>query len=184
MRELALHLLDLAQNSIEAGAQLVCIHLVLDDDGLLRMRMQDDGCGMSQAMQDQVLSPFCTSRATRKTGFGIPLARENALRTGGSFDLVSTPGQGTCLNLAFHTRHIDCPPLGKLADSLASLVLGNPHQPDYYLELQSPNGNQTLDTRAIKQMIAPLTLNTPEIATWLLTQIQNITAQCFGGMGL
>ena len=47
MRDLSLHLLDLAQNSITAGASLVTVRLTLGEDRMLTMELIDNGKGMS-----------------------------------------------------------------------------------------------------------------------------------------
>ena len=47
MRDLSLHLLDLAQNSITAGASLVTVRLTLGEDRILTMELIDNGKGMS-----------------------------------------------------------------------------------------------------------------------------------------
>ena len=87
MRDLSLHLLDLAQNSITAGASLVTIRLILEEDGMLTMVIADNGKGMSPELLSRVTSPFATTRTTRKVGLGIPMMKENAEKAGGTFML-------------------------------------------------------------------------------------------------
>ena len=78
MRDLSLHLLDLAQNSVKAGASLVTIRLTVEESGWLTLVLADDGCGMDEALLARVKSPFATTRTTRKVGLGIPMMLENA----------------------------------------------------------------------------------------------------------
>ena len=85
MRDLSLHLLDLAQNSISAGASLVTVRISVDGDGILTMELEDNGRGMSRELLERVTSPFATTRTTRKVGLGIPMMKENAEKAGGSF---------------------------------------------------------------------------------------------------
>ena len=94
MRDLSLHLLDLAQNSISAGASLVTIRLTLGEDRMLTMELIDNGKGMSPELLAQVTSPFATTRTTRKVGLGIPMMKENAEKAGGTFSLESEEGKG------------------------------------------------------------------------------------------
>lgn len=47
MRDLSLHVLDLVQNSVSAGASLVEIFLTLETNGWLTLVIRDDGKGMS-----------------------------------------------------------------------------------------------------------------------------------------
>ena len=76
MRELSLHLLDIAENSISAGATRIVISvredLVLDE---LWLEVEDNGKGMTPDMVAKVLDPFVTSRTTRKVVKGA----ENAV---------------------------------------------------------------------------------------------------------
>ena len=46
MRELSLHILDLAQNSIEAGAHNVIIEINENENGFFVFRISDDVQGM------------------------------------------------------------------------------------------------------------------------------------------
>ena len=72
MRELSLNILDIAENSVKAGATLV--HILLDEtEETLTLEIRDNGCGMTPEFVAQVTDPFCTSRTTRKVGLGIPL---------------------------------------------------------------------------------------------------------------
>ena len=56
MRDLSLHLLDLAQNSITAGADLVTIRISVDTNGWLEMVLKDDGKGMSPELLQRGVS--------------------------------------------------------------------------------------------------------------------------------
>ena len=101
MRDLSLHLLDLAQNSITAGASLVSISITVDENGFLTFILRDDGKGMSPELLRRVTSPFATTRTTRKVGLGIPMMMENAQRAGGDLTLESTEGVGTTVTVVF-----------------------------------------------------------------------------------
>ena len=89
MRDLSLHLLDLAQNSISAGAATVTIRIGIDENGWLKMTLEDDGKGMSPELLRRVTSPFATTRTTRKVGLGIPMMMENAEKAGGTLHIES-----------------------------------------------------------------------------------------------
>ena len=81
MKELSLNILDIAKNSVSAGASLIKISLKLDESGWLEFVISDNGCGMSKEMVDNVTDPFCTTRTTRKVGLGIPLLKMAAEQT-------------------------------------------------------------------------------------------------------
>ena len=93
MRDLSLHILDLAENSVRAGASLVEIGIDVTENKRITLTLRDNGCGMSREMLERVTSPFTTSRTTRKVGLGIPLMMQNAQLTGGDVTLESEPGK-------------------------------------------------------------------------------------------
>lgn len=126
MRELSLHLLDLAENAAAAGAAQVEICLAVDAARRLTLCVADDGRGMTAEEVRRAPDPFYTTRATRGVGLGLGLCRAAAERTGGAFSLESAPGRGTRVTAAFCLDHIDCAPLGALAETLAAIVGGHP----------------------------------------------------------
>ena len=127
MRELALHILDIAENSVSAQAQniTICVteDLVIDR---LTISVQDNGKGMDAETVAHVIDPFVTSRTTRKVGLGIPLLKEAAELCNGDLTIKSTPGVGTLINVDFQRNHIDRMPLGNLADTYLSLLVAHP----------------------------------------------------------
>ena len=79
MPELALHILDLVQNSVSAGATRVTVTIVYDTaQDALTITIEDDGKGMAPELLERVTSPFTTTRTTRKVGLGIPLFKQLA----------------------------------------------------------------------------------------------------------
>ena len=123
MRELSLNVLDIAQNSISAGATLIEIEIREDTAGrLLTIRIADDGCGMTPEKLKSVADPFYTTRTTRKVGMGVPLFRMAAEMTGGGFDITSEPGKGTTVTALFHTDHVDFIPLGDICSTVTMLL--------------------------------------------------------------
>ena len=113
MRELSLNVLDIAQNSLSAGATLVEITVTEETaaDRLI-IAIGDNGRGMTPEQVRRVSDPFYTTRTTRKVGMGIPLFRMAAEMAGGSLDIDSVPGEGTRVTAAFGLSHIDRMPLG------------------------------------------------------------------------
>ena len=123
MRELSLNILDIAQNSITAGATLIAIRVAEDTAAdRLTIAVQDDGKGMTAEQVARVMDPFYTTRTTRKVGMGIPLFRMAAQQTGGDLSIDSTPGAGTTVTATFGLSHIDRMPLGNMADTMCILM--------------------------------------------------------------
>ena len=74
-----MHILDIAENSITAGAGLVEIS-VEEDTGndLFTLRIRDNGRGMDEDMMKNVTDPFFTTKTVRSVGLGLPLLRQAA----------------------------------------------------------------------------------------------------------
>ena len=182
MKEIALHLLDIVQNSVRAGASRVDIGFVLSADGLLTMTVDDDGCGMSPEFLAEVRSPFVTTRTTRKIGLGIPLLMQNAMLSGGRVDIESEVGKGTKLTALFHTDSIDCLPLGDLATTMATIVMGSPEKPEFSLRCESPEGEMTFSTEEIRAALAGVSLAEPEVVQWMSESLKEEIEPILGGI--
>ena len=89
MRELSLHILDILQNSVTAGATF--IHLSIAEDlekDLLVIKISDNGKGMGEELLAKVTDPFVTTRSTRK----VYLLAGAAQRCDGNFKIDSKQG--------------------------------------------------------------------------------------------
>lgn len=167
MNELSLYILDLAQNAVAAGAARVIIHIDMRArEGEMAIAIKDDGRGMDEAFQERVVSPFHTTRTTRKVGLGIPMAKQLCEDCGGRFHLASAPGVGTSLTLRLARAHIDLPPMGDLAATIQTLVIGSPDVPEFTLRYRA-KGAFEFDTAQIKAALDGVSLNTPEVANWI-----------------
>lgn len=166
MKELSLHLLDVAKNSTAAGARNVSITLEEGADGWLAVTIADDGRGMSPEFLAQAADPFTTTRTTRKVGLGLPLLRLTAEQTGGSLDIQSTQGVGTTLTARFQRRHLDCPPLGDLAGTVALLIQGSPEVELAYRHT-TPRGEAALSTVELREILGGIPLSEPEVFAWI-----------------
>lgn len=176
MKELALHLLDIAQNSVTAGATELLLSLV-EHQGALTMSVADNGKGMTPEFLANVLDPFTTTRTTRKVGLGLPLLRLAAEQTGGSLRVESAPGVGTTTAALFHTGHIDCPPLGDVAGALALFLQGAPETMETRFLHETDHGSFELDTREVRALLDGVPLSEPEVALWLRDYIAEQEAQ-------
>jgi Histidine kinase-, DNA gyrase B-, and HSP90-like ATPase len=127
--ELSLHILDIAMNSLAAGARTLRItvaeHARRDR---LTIRIQDDGRGMDAATLDRVLAaPVSTKRHRKKAiGLGLALLHQTAEMCGGKFHVRSTPGVGTTVTATMRLLHVDLPPLGDLNATILALCAANP----------------------------------------------------------
>ena len=90
MPEIALNVLDVAQNSIRAQASLIQITVEVNQPAdMVKIIIEDDGCGMTKEQIERVEDPFYTTRTTRKIGLGVSFFKMAAISTGGSFSIES-----------------------------------------------------------------------------------------------
>ena len=127
MKELSLNILDVAKNSVTAGATKIGI-LVEETPGRLTITITDNGCGMTPGFVRQVTDPFTTTRTTRKVGLGLsPVSSMAAQMTGGHLFHREHAGRGHHGHTPCSTAsNMDLPPLGDLAGAIAMLIQGSP----------------------------------------------------------
>lgn len=183
MKELSLHLMDIAQNSISAGAKLVEIAVDVDHaKDRMRCEIADDGRGMDADFLKRVTDPFTTSRTTRKVGLGIPFFKEAAEGCGGAFELESKPGVGTRIAASFQISHIDRPPLGDMADTVYGLVCAN-EGIDFTYTYRVDGKTFRFDTREVRRALGgDIALSTPEVAAWIKECLAEGTLELNGGV--
>jgi anti-sigma regulatory factor (Ser/Thr protein kinase) len=127
MEELALHVLDIAENSIEAGAGSLGIELREEPEAdRLILIVSDDGPGMTAGQLEKVQDPFYTTRTTRKVGMGLALLAEAARTAGGELTIESEPGRGTTVRASLQYTHLDRAPVGDIETTLMVLMAGHP----------------------------------------------------------
>lgn len=162
MEELSLHILDLVENGIEAGAKCVEIRIRESrQQDLLSIEIADDGRGMSEDVLKAARDPFFTTRTTRRVGLGLPLFEQAARAAGGEFKVESRSGAGTKVTGVFKRSHLDRQPLGDLAGTLLSLVIGNPNVDFEYLH-QTDDSELSFSSRDVKAQLGGVPINSPE----------------------
>jgi len=172
MRDLSLHILDVAENSIEARASRVEIKLEENRDlGLLVLEISDDGVGMDEEMVKRALDPFVTTKTQRRFGLGLPLLDQAAKAANGRLTLESKPGQGTRVRAVFELGHVDLKPLGDIAQTLVTLIMGHP-EVDIIYHHKAGRSKYSLDTREIKAQLAGIPIGSPEVIAALRKNIQ------------
>jgi len=171
MRELALHILDVVENALEADARTIELTVIEDKDAdRLTIIVRDDGRGMDAETVHKVRDPFYTTRTTRHVGLGIPLLDAAAERCAGGLDIRSAPSKGTTLTATFQHSHIDRAPLGDMPNTLMGILL---REQDFdliyahHVRVGSCEHRFELDTREIKQQLGDIPLATPAVRRWL-----------------
>jgi len=172
MRELSMHIMDIAENGLNAGANLIGISIEEDSqENWLRVTINDDGCGIPQEKIDRVVDPFYTTHSTRCVGLGLPLWLEASRRCDGEFSVESVEGKGTNVYATFRLNHIDLAPWGDMAGSLTGLIVGNPRVDFIYTHTVNSE-LFSLDTRQIKEELDGLSLDHPEVIAYLTDAIR------------
>ena len=103
LRQILLNLLTNAIKFTKEGGQVIVSGTMVD--GELRLRVRDNGVGMSKAEIDYVMQPFhqldTAPRRQSGTGLGLPLAKALADANRARLELSSEPGVGTSANVIF-----------------------------------------------------------------------------------
>ena len=167
MKEISLHILDITQNSIVAGASLIEIEITEDTKAdFLKFSIKDNGCGMDEEFLKNVINPFTTKRTTRKVGLGIPLLKLAAENADGGIDIKSNVGEGTEICAWFKHSHIDRQPLGNMADTMFTLITSN-IEPDFEYVHKYNDKEFKVSTREMKEILGGIPLNNMEVSGWL-----------------
>ncbi len=137
MRELSLHILDLIENALRAGAGVVAVEVQEDREcNLLRLTVEDDGPGLT-IDPARATDPFCTTRAAKSRepvkdrgrediGLGLSLLRFRCEQAAGELALGRSPLGGLAVMATFGLSHVDRSPLGDLAATLSGVMATNP----------------------------------------------------------
>ena len=147
MQDLALHILDVVDNSLAAGATRIGVHVVEDPaaDRLL-VEITDNGRGMDRKMRTRALDPFFTTKPGKAVGMGLALFAQAARESGGSLKVESADGKGTTVRAVFGLGHPDRRPLGDLSGTMSLLAEAHPQVAfafDYRIVKEEPSEAQT-----------------------------------------
>jgi hypothetical protein len=170
MRELSLHILDIMENSLMAGATLV--ELTIEEDltaDRLIITVQDNGRGMSREQLARVLDPFYTTRTTRHVGLGLPLFKAAAQQSNGDLTIASEPGKGATVQAIFQHSHIDRMPLGDIKSTLIAAILKGTADIRYMHQVKEKGAVKEFefDTASIKAELDGVPLTHPAVQQWL-----------------
>jgi len=173
--------MDLAENGLNAGATL--IELSVDEDrrvNCLTITIRDNGRGIPEKLVNDALSPFFTTRTTRRVGLGLSLFREASRRCEGSFELKSEEGKGTEVSASFRLNHIDLAPLGDMGTTLSCLIMGNPGV-DFLYRHRVDDRTFQLDTRQVKAELEGVNINEPEVVQYIGALINESLSELSAG---
>lgn len=161
MEDLSLHILDIVENSVTAGADLVTVSVCEDrEKDLLTIEIVDNGQGMADAVLRKSTDPFFTRKTTRRVGLGLSLLRQAAETANGAFSIESKEGEGTTVRASFQHSHIDRQPLGDMEGTMETLVIGNPGV-DFIYRRTKKGQVSVFDTRAVRKELSGISMSSP-----------------------
>ena len=172
MKDLSMHIMDIAQNSISAEANIIEV-AITENTGAdcYRIEISDNGKGMTADFVAKVTDPYVTSRTTRKVGLGLPLLKQNAERSGGRLKIRSEPGNGTVVTADFSLKNIDRPPLGDIAGTIVLLAAANLKIRFIYRHI-TEKGEYRFDTEEVNEMLEELPISEPGVIRFLKEMIK------------
>jgi len=108
LRQIVLNLLSNAVKFNSAGGQVI-ISTLYEETGEVVLRVRDTGQGMSEGDIVKAMEPFrqlSTSRTGGGTGLGLPLTKALVEANRAAFQIDSTPGQGTMIQITFPSTRV------------------------------------------------------------------------------
>ena len=172
MKELSLHILDVAENGISAGGDLIGITVEeAPERNILSIEITDNGNGVPKEVEAHIADPFFTTRTTRRVGIGLSLLKAAAQRCGGHFAFTSKEGFGSTVFCHFLYNHIDRAPLGDMAQTFVALLAG---YPDVDFDYRHTISGKTFEmaTREIRNELEGIPLNEPSVLAYLKSAIK------------
>lgn len=173
MKEISLHILDIAENSVNAGASKITIEVIenIKNDKLI-IKITDNGKGMSEQTVAVISDPFVTTRKTRRVGLGIPFFKAAAEACNGSLSIESELGKGTSVTIEFQHSHIDRMPLGDIEDTLTNLFIGYP-EVDWVFRYEANGDSFLINGDEIKEILGDVPLSDPSVISFIRRQIND-----------
>ncbi len=165
-----MHILDIAQNSLQAGARNLEISIEEDEErDELFITVKDDGRGMTEEEIAMVLDPFYTTK-DKKTGLGIPLLAQSAREADGDVSVESMPGKGTVIRARFRLSHIDRKPLGDMASTIRVIIACAPTV-DLLFRYTCGGREYRLDTAILRDALGEVPLDYPEVLRMIMDEV-------------
>jgi len=96
-------LLNLVSNAIDACIYdsneekkwVVKVRTILEDDGMVKFEVSDNGCGMDEEVKKKLFTSVFTTKEGRGTGLGLLNTQKIVQEHGGTITVNSQPGQGS-----------------------------------------------------------------------------------------
>lgn len=167
MQDLAMYILEILMNSIHANSKLIklLISFITNDDEV-KIIVEDDGKGMDEERLKTVVSPFSTSRTTRKIGLGVAFLKSLCESCEGDLVIESEVGVGTKTTATYRLSHIDCPPLGNIGEMMMFAIQAN-QSIDYEFDYIKDDYHFSFKTKDIREQLGGINLDNPDVLLWI-----------------
>ncbi|MBI5022427.1 MAG: sensor histidine kinase [Ignavibacteriales bacterium] len=172
MEDISLHILDIAENSIRAGAKEIVISVIRETaKDLLTIIVKDNGAGMNDAQTRMAPDPFYTGKSGRKIGLGLPLLEDAARMADGSLSIESKRNIGTTVTAVFNWSHIDRKPIGKISETIVALISSYPDV-DFTLNIKRNEKGFNFATKDVKTKIRDVAINSTSVLSFIEKYIE------------
>ncbi|MFA9422163.1 MAG: ATP-binding protein [Sedimentibacter sp.] len=177
MKEISMHILDIAMNSIKAKATLLKIDIQESKkNNLLKISINDNGVGMNEEMTKRAIDPFFTTRTTRKVGLGLSLLKDSCERCNGKLTIDSQLGRGTTVKCYFQKNNIDLAPMGNMGDTIMTIINCLDNCELIYTH-EMDDGSFCLNTVETKKILDGLDIKDSGVLLWIKDYInENLAA--------
>lgn len=98
IKQVVLNLLNNAEQAIEDGVGVIKINTARLDAGI-KVRIQDNGCGIPPENMKRVLEPFFSTKAVKGTGLGLAVSYGIIKHHGGEIEVESQLGNGSSFTI-------------------------------------------------------------------------------------
>lgn len=177
MKELSMHILDIAQNSVRAKASNITVVVKeLVKDNVFEFSIQDDGKGIPEDILKDIRNPFTTSRTMRRVGLGIPLLNDTCNICNGKLSIKSIINQGTYILARMDYNHIDRPPIGDLESTIATFFSSNDNINIEY-EHYYNDRSFSITTKELKDVLGDVPLTNVDVIKWLIEFLKENTEE-------
>ncbi|GAB4304042.1 MAG: ATP-binding protein [Candidatus Bipolaricaulota bacterium] len=170
IEDLAMHLADLVENSLRAGARHISVALRRHGDWL-EMEVCDDGCGIADRDLPRAVDPFYTTKPRSAIGLGLPLLAQTAEGTGGTCSIARRTGGGMRVVARWGWEHPDRPPLGDIVGTLVPLIATSP-EVEFTVELGDDRGTWRLRTGEVREHLGEVPFTHPDVLRFLESALQ------------
>ncbi len=114
MEDLSLHIMDIVENSVRAGARHIAVRLVDRTGQTLVIEVEDDGKGMDEGTLKNAANPFYTTKNGKRYGLGLSLLSQACEDAGGCLKIEKGNPRGIKVIASFRKDNVDIKPIGNI----------------------------------------------------------------------